>query len=126
MEGSTSPCPSMKLSCFDANIVLPPMNIWVQGIITDLYIVDEHHFILIDDGTGLLFASTVKLEWNGRVMEKGSYVFFQGALIIQDVGDEINFNNDGRLVKRFINIRSAGCVENVNMETFWLLSLLES
>lgn len=123
MEGDASPVPCKKLSCSDTHIVLPPMNVWIQGIIVDIRLFDQHYFILVDDGTGTVFVSILHLEWKGQVMEKGCYVFFQGPLVVLDSGHEIDIN--GSQVKRFINVCGSGFIENVNMETFWLLSLLE-
>ena len=82
---------------------------WVQGIVTGIYEVEPRHIVVIDDGTGIIYASVQQLEPDSSLIDLGSYVL----LLI----DLICFNY-GAVVSSIINVRSAGLLDNCNTETF--------
>ena len=88
---------------------------WVQGIVTGIYEVEPRHIVVIDDGTGIIYASVQQLEPDSSLIDLGSYVFVQGSLLL--LIDLICFNS-GAVVSSIINVRSAGLLDNCNTETF--------
>ena len=115
-----------KLSCSDALVAVPPINIWIQGIVVSITTIDKYNFLLVDDGTGVMDVSTETLQSSKKLIEIGDYLFFQGGLRIIENPEAYIQRNDNYKIKRLIRVRSSGFVDNCNMETFWILSLLES